>query len=91
MKTESLTTEQRSELLRATLAIYRAEANVGNAIAKLSRAGTHRALVGARMRWLLAEQKLDDAKEKRDAVVARICRSQAEARGARWLNIVRAA
>jgi len=82
--------DHQTRLLRATLAVYRAEAAVEAALAELARAPV-RYLVAARFRWLQAETQLDVAIAKRKAVIARIGRADAERSGQRWLRVVRAA
>lgn len=74
-------------LLKATLAVYAAEAAVEQALDELVRVHV-RYLAAARSIWLHAEDKLDEAIEKRKAVVARIRRSDLEGRGMRWLRLV---
>jgi hypothetical protein len=77
-----------SELLDAALKIYAAENIVDRALEDLV-AAPDRYVCGARSWWIMCEEHLDEMKEKRKAVEARIARADCEARGARWLRLVR--
>jgi hypothetical protein len=82
--------DAQSRLLKATLAVYRAEHAVDEALDELARVPDS-FIVAARFRWLQAETKLDLAVAKRKAVIARIARDDAQRDGRRWLRVVRAA
>jgi hypothetical protein len=77
-----------SRLLKATLAVYRAEHAVEEALDELARVPDS-FIVAARFRWLQAETKLDLALAKRKAVIARIARDDAERDGRPWLSVAR--
>lgn len=76
-------------LLRATLALYRAQEDAADAADAVSFAAdkSAREIIIARFALATADRKLREAEQKRKAVIARIRRSEAEARGERWLRV----
>jgi hypothetical protein len=88
-ETTPILQDAQSRLLRATLALYRAQEDAADAAAEVSRAAgkSLREVIVARFALITADRKLREAEEKRKAVIARIRRSDFEARGERWLRV----
>lgn len=78
-----------SELLAATLEIYAAENIVDRALDQLISA-PDRYVHGARSWWLMCEDHLDEMREKRKAVEARMWRAECDRLGVTHLRVVAA-
>jgi hypothetical protein len=81
--------DAQARLLRATLALYAAQAAVDDAAAEVDRAASKAFtdIIAARLRLNTAEIRLRESEQKRKDVIARIKRDDAERDGRPWLRV----